>query len=239
MAAILASHSCYCRNVEWINQGRIVDNISFSSSVSIQNVQKLERHTCNLPKTEKVLRFCVEAQQAESHKKYGTNGRAINMVPTSEIMRRKPASTENAELVNGSKRVAHSSKQVVSGMKQMVNVASLRETSALVKNPSIKKPDEFSPTEELKVLRSDENFIWANENYNYVQRSIDVWSFVISLRVRILLDNAKWSYLGGFTRGKQVSLVFPLLVFYDINILTLKHKHAILSSVSVAIMHYI
>ncbi|CBI28458.3 unnamed protein product, partial [Vitis vinifera] len=57
--------------------------------------------------------------------------------------------------------------------------------------------------EELKVLPSDEGFSWANENYNSWQRSIDVWSFVISLRLRILLDNAKWAYLGGFTEDKQ------------------------------------
>lgn len=58
--------------------------------------------------------------------------------------------------------------------------------------------------EELKVLPSDEGFSWANENYSSWQRSIDVWSFVLSLRVRVLLDNAKWAYVGGFTEEKQV-----------------------------------
>ncbi|KAA8524878.1 hypothetical protein F0562_011301 [Nyssa sinensis] len=56
---------------------------------------------------------------------------------------------------------------------------------------------------ELMVLPSDEGFSWANENYNSIQRSVDVWSFVLSLQVRVLLDNAKWTYLGGFSEDKQ------------------------------------
>lgn len=194
-----------------------MDNLSFLSSISVQDVIKFERHTSYLPKTENVTRFRVEVRQSESPIKYGTNGRPIKMVPTSEIMKRKPASTENAEIgkgsnrvVNGSNRVVNGSKRVVNGSKQVVNGAGLvkRETSSvLVKSPNIKKFDEFPPTEELKVLPSDESFSWANENYNSVQRSIDVWSFVLSLRVRVLLDNAKWAYLGGFTEDKQVNLV--------------------------------
>ncbi|KHN43977.1 Hypothetical protein glysoja_026016 [Glycine soja] len=62
-----------------------------------------------------------------------------------------------------------------------------------------------SSLEELKVLATDEGFSWANENYSSWQRSIDVWSFVASLRIRILLDNAKWAYLRGFTEAKQKS----------------------------------
>ncbi|XP_022771659.1 protein ACTIVITY OF BC1 COMPLEX KINASE 7, chloroplastic-like [Durio zibethinus] len=56
---------------------------------------------------------------------------------------------------------------------------------------------------ELKVLGSDENFSWANDNYNIWLRTIDVWFFVISLRTRILFDNAKWTYLGGFSEDEQ------------------------------------
>ncbi|KAL7128581.1 hypothetical protein ABFS83_13G005000 [Erythranthe nasuta] len=62
---------------------------------------------------------------------------------------------------------------------------------------------ELPPIEGVKVLPSDEGFSWANENYNSIQRSIDVWSFVLTLRVRILLDEAKWSYAGGFSEDKQ------------------------------------
>ncbi|XP_059661265.1 protein ACTIVITY OF BC1 COMPLEX KINASE 7, chloroplastic-like [Cornus florida] len=192
MAAILASHSCYCRNMELINQGRAVDNLSFSSSISIQNLSKFERRTYNLSKIEKFYRFQVEVRQTESPKKLGSNGRPIKMVPTSEVMKRKPPSINNTEVVNGSKRV--------------VNGTSLiKRDSAppLVKTPKIRDTKGLPPIEELKVLPSDENFSWASENYNSFQRSIDVWSFVLSLRVRILLDNAKWTYIGGFTEDKQ------------------------------------
>ncbi|XP_059661266.1 protein ACTIVITY OF BC1 COMPLEX KINASE 7, chloroplastic-like [Cornus florida] len=192
MAAILASHSCYCRNMELINQGRAVDNLSFSSSISIQSLSKFERRTYNLSKIEKFYRFQVEVRQTESPKKLGSNGRPIKMVPTSEIMKRKPPSINNTEVVNGSKPVVNGTSLV-------------KRDSAppLVKTPKIRDTKGLPPIEELKVLPSDENFSWASENYNSFQRSIDVWSFVLSLRVRILLDNAKWTYIGGFTEDKQ------------------------------------
>lgn len=192
MAAILASHSCYCRNVELMNQGRAVENLGFSSSISSENFSKFERPTCHLPMADKSFRFQVEMRKSESPVSLGTNGRATKMVPTSEIVKNRTPPTKKVEIVNGSSRV--------------VNGASIvkRDTaSALVKAPKIKESRDLPPMEELKVLPSDEGFSWANENYNSWQRSIDVWSFVISLRLRILLDNAKWAYLGGFTEDKQ------------------------------------
>ncbi|RVW95200.1 Protein activity of BC1 complex kinase 7, chloroplastic [Vitis vinifera] len=194
MAAILASHSCYCRNVELMNQGRAVENLGFSSSISSENFSKFERPTCHLPMADKSFRFQVEMRKSESPVSLGTNGRATKMVPTSEIVKNRTPPTKKVEIVNGSSRV--------------VNGASIvkRDTaSALVKAPKIKESRDLPPVEELKVLPSDEGFSWANENYNSWQRSIDVWSFVISLRLRILLDNAKWAYLGGFTEDKQLS----------------------------------
>ncbi|KAI3753503.1 hypothetical protein L2E82_25557 [Cichorium intybus] len=115
--------------------------------------------------------------------KLASNGKPITMVPTSELVKNKP----------------------VNGSTQVINGTSLvkRETKALVKPVKVKEPSGFLPPEDLKVLPSDESFSWANENYNSVQRSIDVWSFVLSLRVRVLLDNAKWAYPGGFTEEKQ------------------------------------
>lgn len=198
MAAVLASNSCYCCNMELINQARTIDNLSFSSSISTQFPSKFKRHKHYQPKTDKFYRSQVQMQQTDSPMKLGTNGRPrgrqIKMVPTSEVMRRKSASIQKGEIVNGSKRV--------------VNGASLvkREASPpLVKSPKTRESKEFPSSEDLKVLPSDESFSWASENYNSVQRSIDVWSFVLSLRVRVLLDNAKWAYLGGFTEEKQVS----------------------------------
>ncbi|KAI3769536.1 hypothetical protein L6452_00642 [Arctium lappa] len=126
--------------------------------------------------------------------KLGSNGQAITMVPTSEVVKNKPLSKQSAGVVNGST-------QVVNG----TSLVKTTTTPAPVKSVKVREPTGFPPSEELKVLPSDESFSWANENYNSVQRSIDVWSFVLSLRVRVLFDNAKWAYPGGFTEDKQKS----------------------------------
>ncbi|KAF9589289.1 hypothetical protein IFM89_022359 [Coptis chinensis] len=115
-----------------------------------------------------------------------TNGRATKMVPTQEVARR----TSNG---NGSQRS-------VSLVKKTTSVSSVLVP---IKTRKINGYTDLPPVETLKVLPSDESFSWANENYSSWQRSIDVWSFVLSLRVRLLLDNAKWAYLGGFTEEKQ------------------------------------
>ena len=218
MAAILASNSCYCRDVQLVNQGRTADNLSFSKSVSSQ---KLDRHACALPKTERFLRLHAEMQQIEPPSKFGINGRPskvdtneqpvklgtngqpvklgvngksvnlgtngrpvklgangqpvklgmkgqpITMVPTSEVVNNKPVSKQRAGIVNGST--------------QAVNGTGLikRDISPpLVKSVKVQEFTGFPPSEDLRVLPSDESFSWANDNYNSVQRSIDVWSFV-------------------------------------------------------------
>lgn len=114
--------------------------------------------------------------------KLGRDGQPITMVPTSKVVNNKPIS-----------------KQVVNG----TSLVKREATPPLVKSVKVRESTGFPPSEELRVLPSDESFSWANENYNSVQRSIDVWSFVLSLRVRVLFDNAKWAYPGGFTEDKQ------------------------------------
>ncbi|KAJ0113551.1 hypothetical protein Patl1_01815 [Pistacia atlantica] len=88
---------------------------------------------------------------------------------------------------------------------KMVPTSERKSTSALVRTPKRRDSDELPPVEGLKVLPSDESFSWANENYNSWQRTIDVWSFVTAFRLRILFDNAKWAYFGGYTEDKQLS----------------------------------
>ncbi|XP_071725997.1 protein ACTIVITY OF BC1 COMPLEX KINASE 7, chloroplastic [Rutidosis leptorrhynchoides] len=224
MAAILASNSCYCRDVQLVNQGRTTtDNLSFSKSVSIN---RLDRDECTSPRVERFHRFHVEMRQTESPTNFGTNGRPakldtngqpvklgangtpvslgangqpvklgskgqpITMVPTSEAVNKnnKPILKQK---VNGT----------VNGSTHKVNGTSL----VPLKPVKVSKYTGFPPADDLRVLPSDESFSWANENYNSVQRSIDVWSFVLSLRVRVLLDNAKWAFPGGFTEDKQKS----------------------------------
>ncbi|GJW94457.1 hypothetical protein Tco_0174129 [Tanacetum coccineum] len=99
---------------------------------------------------------------------------------------------------------------IVNGSTKVVNGTSLvkREaTPLLVKSVKVRESTGFPPSEELRVLPSDESFSWANENYNSVQRSIDVWSFVLSLRVRVLLDNAN-------TLFNLISSSIGYLLFY-------------------------
>jgi disease resistance protein RPM1 len=194
MAVIMALNGCYCNNIESVNQRRPLDNLCFTSSISAHKLSKNERSASNKSGNDKFPRFVVEMRQTEvPPSKYGTNGRAVKMVPATELVKRKTASENKAETVNGSK--------------QVVNGASLVRrdpTPTLTKTTKPETSKELPPLEELKVLPSDEGLSWANENYNSWQRSIDVWSFVLSLRVRVLLDNAKWAYVGGFTEEKQV-----------------------------------
>ncbi|KAF3443233.1 hypothetical protein FNV43_RR12915 [Rhamnella rubrinervis] len=199
MAAVLASHSCCCHNVELIAQ----DSLSFSSSISVNKFSKSMRSICNPPPhADQFPRFLVEMRQTESSSRLGVNGRAVNMVPTSEVVKRKVPSTNKVEKVNNlPNKVEKVNSSVVNGASLVKRNPT---TPALVKAPKYRTSKKLPPVEELKVLPSDEGFSWANENYSSWQRSIDVWSFVLSLRIRVLFDNAKWAYMGGFTEEKQV-----------------------------------
>ncbi|KAL2524825.1 Protein kinase superfamily protein [Abeliophyllum distichum] len=140
--------------------------------------------------------FHVEMQQMESPSKVGVNGRPIKMVPTTEVRKGKsPPATNTSKMINSTRRN-------VNGVRRVNGVGLVKRVPArpLKKSSSSK---ELPPIEGLKVLPSDEGFSWANENYNSFQRSVDVWTFVLLLRLRVLFDNAKWSYLRGFTEDKQ------------------------------------
>ncbi|KAL2609597.1 hypothetical protein R1flu_028170 [Riccia fluitans] len=71
----------------------------------------------------------------------------------------------------------------------------------LMRLPAVELPAVDS--DDLRVLPSDEAFSWSKDNYSRVQRNIDVWTFVLQLRARIFLLDAKWSYIGGFSEKKQ------------------------------------
>lgn len=178
--------------MESINQGKTLDNLSSSSSISVHKISKFDGPTCNPPRTNKLYKFEVKNQQTDLPSRLATNGRAVKMVPASEVVKRKTPSTNKVDIVNGSSRVVNG-----------VNLVRRQSSPALVKTPTVREPKGLPPVEELKVLPSDEGFSWADEGYNSFQRSIDVWSFVLSLRVRILLETEKWAYVGGFTEDKQ------------------------------------
>ena len=194
----------------------MVPDLSFSASISSV---KLPRYGAS--KNEKFLvqrapKFRAEARLAASAK-YGTNGRATKMVPTTELRRTNGGGLARSGTVNGSpngtvnsstkapingsaKAIVNSStKTVINGTPKMtVNGTSLvkgSKMSSLVKTQKHTRFNNDPFQEELKVLPSDEGFSWAKDNYNSVQRSIDIWSFVLSFRVRVLFDNAKWLIL--------------------------------------------
>ncbi|CAA0837048.1 Protein kinase superfamily protein [Striga hermonthica] len=103
-------------------------------------------------------------------------------------------STTSSKLVNGSARSVNG----ISVIKQvgLVKKDPPKSSTRLKELPAFEMPN---------VLPADDKgFSWANENYNSVQRTIDVWSSVISLRVRIFLDTTKWTYIRGFTQEKQI-----------------------------------
>lgn len=102
-----------------------MNGLSFSSSVSSQSVQ-FERQTGTPKMTNRSVKLLVEMRQTESPSRLGTNGRAIKMVPASEVMKRKIPPSTNGEV------------EKVNGVNQVVNGANMvgkSPTSALVKAP--------------------------------------------------------------------------------------------------------
>lgn len=182
----MAMQGCYCHYTKLATQRRTLENLSFSGSISVNKLSKNERtRTCDplSAGNNQFHRLLVKMRQTEMPaSKYGTNGKAVRMVGTNELVKRKRM-LEN-KVLNGSATSKVVRKNGITGL-----------------NKTVKSRRSL---EELKVLATDEGFSWANENYSSWQRSIDVWSFVASLRIRILLDNAKWAYLGDFTEEKQV-----------------------------------
>lgn len=191
MAVVLASNSCCHRCFDHLDQGRLTVDFSFSGSLSNLKFLKLGTSANNSTTTKTLPSFLVEARQTEADR-YGTNGWATRMVPTKELMKSKGTAHRKPESVNGSK-------VLVNG----VSLVKRDNTSSLVKTQKRRAFEEIPFTDELKVLPSDEGFSWAKDNYSVWQRTTDIWTFVLSLRLRVLFDNAKWAYLDGFSEEKQ------------------------------------
>nr|XP_025647617.1 protein ACTIVITY OF BC1 COMPLEX KINASE 7, chloroplastic-like [Arachis hypogaea] len=200
----MALHDCYCHHIKLTNHRRTPNSFSFSSSISNPKFPKNKREQRDSSENDAYPRFLVVMRQTElpaSNSKYGTNGKAVRMVPSSEVVKRSTLSDNKVKTVNGAKQNVNGAATIV---KRDVN-------PPLTKAVKSRTSEELPPLEELKVLPSGEGFSWANENYSSWQRSIDVWSFVLSLRIRVLLDNAKWAYIRGFTEDKQVGSYTSLI----------------------------
>ncbi|KAM7271837.1 hypothetical protein ACFE04_031051 [Oxalis oulophora] len=112
-----------------------------------------------------------------------------------KMSRTDQLSTRYSTNVNENSRPSSSKAENVNGAASIVS----KEKSMVKSPPSMLT----TRNEEIRVMRSAEDFSWANENYNSWQRSIDIWSTVLSLRMRVVFDNAKWAYLGGFSEHEQ------------------------------------
>lgn len=200
MAAVLASQSCYFREMDLQHHRIAIDDLTFSRSMSSKRFPQFDRYVTNLTAFPKGFVFRVEMRQTKEPTERISNGQPIKMAPTSEFIRRtRNSSVNKAAAVNGTKQIINGGSKVVNG----VSIVKRETSPSLVRRSTILEDEGLPPFDEPRVLPTDAGFSWASDNYNSVQRSIDVWSFVISLRVRIFFDNAKWAFAGGFSEEKQ------------------------------------
>jgi len=172
--------------------------------MSSKRFPQFDRYVSNLSASSKGFIFQVEMRKTGEPTECVSNGQPSKMVPASEFMRRtRNPSVNKAGTVNGTKQNINVESKVVNG----VSIVKRETSPPLIRRLTVLEDEGLPPFDEPRVLPTDVGFSWASDNYNSVQRSIDVWSFVISLRVRILLDNAKWAYAGGFSEEKQVRFI--------------------------------
>lgn len=48
----------------------------------------------------------------------------------------------------------------------------------------------------------DSEFRWAQDNYSSTRRTVEIWAFIVRLRVSLTLMDQKWSYATGFSEEK-------------------------------------
>ncbi|CAD5189961.1 unnamed protein product [Musa acuminata subsp. malaccensis] len=191
MMAVLASNG-YCRQyLETFDKRRAVQDFTFSGAVSDCRSPYFATARADCPATKRLPRILAKARRTEFDGLVTDTG-ANKMVPTKDLVRKRIPSHQKPVPINGSK-------MVVIG----AGTSKRDSTSDLVRTKKNIAPKEITFTDEVKVLPLDEGFSWANDNYNYWQRTMDIWNFVISLRIRVLFDNGKWAYIDGFTEEKQ------------------------------------
>ncbi|KAI0497001.1 hypothetical protein KFK09_023327 [Dendrobium nobile] len=199
MAMVMVSQGFYYSYLNPSGHVRTSQDLSFSRFIS--NLQPLKGDALSSKFLHMTNFLRAEVGQQESGK-LGTNGRASKMVSTKELMKTKFAITREIGSVNGRANAS----TFLNGSKRVENGAGLVKRSGILdvaKTPKKKVADDLSSVDKLKVLPSHEGFSWANENYNALQRTFDIWSFFLSLNIRVLFDNANWAYLDGFTERKQ------------------------------------
>ncbi|RYQ91561.1 hypothetical protein Ahy_B09g097500 [Arachis hypogaea] len=149
----MALHGCYCHHIKLTNHRRTPNSFSFSSSISNPKFPKNKRGQRDSSENDAYPRFLVVMRQTElpaSNSKYGTNGKAVRMVPSSEVVKRSTLSDNKVKTVNGAKQNVNGAATIV---KRDVNPPL---TKAVKSRTSIELP----PLEELKrVLQLGPTFI--------------------------------------------------------------------------------
>lgn len=79
----------------------------------------------------------------------------------------------------------------------------------------------FADVAEGGDLPTDYQYTWAQESYSKRQRTLDTWSFVLTLRSRLWLLDQAWSYPGGLTPEKKAERGRVLAVWIRERILQL------------------
>lgn len=193
MVVILASFGL-CHSSLHLTKEKTIDSLSFSGFFRNNNNLKLEK--CNsLTVRKKCLEFYMQARQTEVER-IKINGQPSRMVPIEELSRMSNNSSAKSKLINGAKAAVNG-----------VNLVKRVGTFSLVRTQGSSTAEEVPLTDKSRILLTDENFSWSKDDYNTWQRSFDVWSSVLSLRLRVLFDNAKWAYIGGFNEEKQASFL--------------------------------
>lgn len=72
-----------------------------------------------------------------------------------------------------------------------------------------------------RQLTTNYSYSWAEDDYSKTQRTIDTWSFVLTLRARLWLLEQKWSYPGGQTPEKRSTRARALAAWLRESILNL------------------
>lgn len=191
---ILVSNSCYRPYLGQLDQRQVVKDFTFSRAISKSEPQNFGKviYETNQPAVN-----LTKARQSQTESdRYGSNGSATKMVPTKDLVRRRDPSRQEPTPVNGTKV----------SLNGFITIKR-DNTSQIFKTKKNIPTGKIPSIDEVKVLPLDEGFSWANDNYSYWQRTLDIWNFVLSLRLRILFLNANWTYFDGFTVEKQVSVL--------------------------------
>jgi len=106
---------------------------------------------------------------------------------------------------NGASKFINVAEGRTVGRQSVSDAVKSRRSTLLVKDKEICPLVVADDDDPVRIAQTqDLSFRWADENYSYLRRTSDIWLFVLSLRLRLLSEDAKWAYPDGFSEEKQV-----------------------------------